>query len=35
MSLRQSLTESPLFKARMGGACWFLCILTSIYFQRS
>jgi hypothetical protein len=22
---------SPLFKARMGGFCWFMCFLTSIY----
>jgi hypothetical protein len=22
---------SPLFKARMGGACWLMCFLTSIY----
>ena len=22
---------SPLFKARMGGFCWLMCFLTSIY----
>src|SRR6266850_2928947 len=22
---------SPLFKARMGGACWFMCFITSIF----
>jgi uncharacterized protein DUF4386 len=30
--MTQRISEtSPLFKARMGGACWLMCFLTSIY----
>ena len=31
MSALLTSTTSPLFKARMGGFCWFMCFLTSIY----
>jgi hypothetical protein len=31
MSALQTSTMSPLFKARMGGFCWLMCFLTSIY----
>ncbi|MEY2490640.1 MAG: hypothetical protein QOC70_2582, partial [Verrucomicrobiota bacterium] len=27
----QTAEMSPLFKARMGGACWLMCFLTSIF----
>ena len=28
---RQSGSDSPLVKARLGGACWLMCFITSIY----
>jgi hypothetical protein len=31
MSALRTSTMSPLFQARMGGFCWFMCFLTSIY----
>lgn len=31
MSANRLTTMSPLFKARMGGFCWFMCFLTGIY----
>jgi hypothetical protein len=31
MSALRPSTMSPLFKARMGGFCWLMCFLTSIY----
>lgn len=31
MSAVRTSTMSPLFKARMGGFCWFMCFLTGIY----
>lgn len=31
MSALRTSTMSPLFKARMGGFCWLMCFLTSIY----
>jgi Domain of unknown function (DUF4386) len=31
MSALRPSTMLPLFKARMGGFCWFMCFLTSIY----
>ena len=31
MNALQTSTISPLFKARMGGFCWLMCFLTSIY----
>lgn len=31
MSPLRTSTLSPLFKARMGGFCWLMCFLTSIY----
>jgi hypothetical protein len=29
--IQQTAEMSPLFKARMGGFCWFMCFLTGIY----
>ncbi len=31
MTPTRTAETSPLFHARMGGACWLMCILTSIY----
>ena len=31
MSALRTSTMSPLFKARMGGFCWLMCFLTSIF----
>jgi Domain of unknown function (DUF4386) len=31
MNTLRTSTMSPLFKARMGGFCWLMCFLTSIY----
>jgi hypothetical protein len=31
MSAFRASTMSPLFKARMGGFCWLMCFLTSIF----
>lgn len=31
MSALHTSTMSPLFKARMGGFCWLMCFLTSIF----
>src|SRR5687767_14264041 len=31
MSASRTSAMSPLFKARMGGFCWLMCFLTSIY----